>query len=63
MLISYGLRKARCHYSKGQNKTAHNRVPPKGRWDFFSKKVSNLKAKFRWWCPGAMHPGPMLPMS
>src|SRR5262245_50434287 len=46
MLISYGLRKARCRCSKGQNKTAHNRVPPNGPVGLFQKKGEQAQSQF-----------------
>src|SRR5262249_42592484 len=35
--------------TKQQRLVSHRRA----QWDFFSKKLSEIKIKFRWWCPGA----------
>src|SRR6516162_6530971 len=45
MLISYGLPKARCPCSNGQNKTAEIRVPPKGPVGLFQQKAERNQNK------------------
>src|SRR5262249_36830757 len=43
MLISYGSQKARCDCSKGQNKTAQNRVPPRDPVGLFQQKAEQTQ--------------------